>query len=218
MGRFPLFRKKERWTPTWQGRLVMLLILIFLVYLYTVNIVSFLSPETPVDADLLVVEGYMPDYALEEAMTIFNACGYDHMILTGKKREKGAHLDQYSDDGQYSAATLAALGFDPGRLTVVVTDDDISKDRTYHSALEVREWIQEHKPGTTQVDLVSMGTHSRRSWLLFQKAMGHSMQVGIYSIPNQSYDPRRWWRSSHGFREVNKETIAWVYARFFFWP
>ncbi len=218
MGRFSLVQKKERWTPTWRGRLLMLLVIAFLAYAYTVNIVPFLSPEAPENATLLVVEGYMPDYALQEAMVLFRDRGYDHMVITGKKREKGAHLDQYGDDGHYSAATLEKMGFDPDRMTVVVTGDDISKDRTYHSALEVLDWLTEHRPGTTKVDLVSMGTHSRRSRLLFQKAMGPGIRVGIHAIPNQSFDPRHWWRSSHGFREVNKETIAWIYARFFFWP
>jgi len=218
MAKFPLFRKKERWSMTWRGRLIVLLVLILLAWSYTIHIVPYLSPEEPVSADLLVVEGYIPDYALEESMTIFRAGGYDHMIITGKKREKGAHLDQYKNDGEYSAAILVKLGFDPDRLTVVATDDDIRKDRTYQSAVEVYQWIKEHRPGTKSIDLVSMGTHARRSRLLFRMACKHELEVGIYSIPNQSYEPMHWWKSSHGFREVNKETIAWIYARFFFWP
>ena len=27
-----------------------------------------------------------------------------------------------------------------------------------------------------------------------------------------------WWRSSEGVRDVLGETVAWLYARFFFWP
>ncbi len=218
MGRFPLFQKKEKWTLTWRGRVLQLAVVTLLVILYVKGIVPFLSPTAPAESSILVVEGYVPDYALEESAAIFMEGGYDLMLITGKPREKGAHLDQYANDGDYSAAILAALGQEKEKMQVVAIGDDVTRDRTYYSALAVREWLREHSPGTTSVDLVSFGTHARRSRLLFQKAMGDEVTVGVFAIASRSYDPGSWWRSSHGFREVNKETIAWVYARFFFWP
>ena len=35
---------------------------------------------------------------------------------------------------------------------------------------------------------------------------------------NNEYDPKRWWCYSEGVREILGETIAYVYARFFFFP
>lgn len=218
MGRFPIVQKKEKWALTWRGRLLLLTLLFFGLWVYAKTIVPFLSPNKPAGAGLLVVEGFLPDYALEESMNIFHSGGYEHMLVTGKKREKGAHLDQYENDGEYSAASLIRMGFRNENLSVVATDDDVTKDRTYQSALVVRDWIRENRPGTGSVDLVSMGTHSRRSRLLFEKAFDDDTDIGIISLTNRSYDPQKWWQSSHGFREVNKETIAWIYARFFFWP
>jgi uncharacterized SAM-binding protein YcdF (DUF218 family) len=218
MARFPIVQKKEKWTLTWRGRLLFLLLLVLLVVLYMKTIVTFLSPYEPAEARILVVEGYMPDYALEEAMQIYHDGSYELMLITGKKREKGAHLDQYSNDGLYSEATLIKLGFDASRIRVIAQDQDVKKDRTYYSALAVKEWLDANRPGEQSIDLVSMGTHSRRSRLLFKKAFDGTLKIGIHTLPNKSYDPRRWWQSSHGFREVNKETIAWIYARFFFYP
>ncbi len=218
MARFPLVQKKVKWTLTWRGRLLLLLLLVLLVILFMKTIVPFLSPNDPAGAEILVVEGYMPDYALEEAMQIFYKGGFQLMLITGKKREKGAHLDQYSNDGLYSEATLIKLGFDASRIRVIAQDQDVKKDRTYYSALAVKEWLEANRPTEQSIDLVSMGTHSRRSRLLFRKAFDGKLKIGIHSLPNKSYDPDRWWQSSHGFREVNKETIAWIYARFFFYP
>jgi uncharacterized SAM-binding protein YcdF (DUF218 family) len=198
--------------------LLQLFIAILVVAVYMKTIVPFLSPTQPASAKLLVVEGYLPDYAVEEAMKIYRDGNYEHMVITGKKREKGAHLDVYTNDGEYSAATLMKLGFNAENLTVVELDEDITKDRTYQSARAVRPWLEQNRPGEPSVDLVSLGTHARRSRLLFDKAFEGSVTVGIYAIPNQAFDPDRWWRTSHGFREVNKETIAWIYARFFFFP
>lgn len=218
MGRLAIFQKKERWTPTGLGYLLIFMAFILVIILYVMQISSFLSTSRPIRADILVVEGYLPDYALEEAMHIFQQGGYSHMIIAGKPRQKGAHLDQYSNDGDFSAATMLAMGFDSTNLSVAVTDSSLTRDRTYASGQAVSDWMKEYFPGSDAIDLVSLGCHSRRSRRLFQKALGDNAEVGIYAITDRSYDPKRWWRSSHGFREINKETIAWIYARFFFHP
>lgn len=218
MGRFPFFVKKEVRVPTWRFWLTFLALMGTLFYLFMTGIVSYLSTDRPAKAEILSVEGYMPDYAIEEAMHIFQRDGYEHLVVTGNKRTKGAHLDQYANDGEYSAAVLYQMGFDSSKLTVVAVQTDIRKDRTYHSALALGKWIREHHPGMDAIDIVSLGCHARRSHLLFQKALGDSITVGVHSVTDQSFDPGRWWKSSHGFREISKETIAWIYARWFFRP
>ena len=218
MGRFSIIRKKEMWTLTWRGYLVVLFILILINLIFVKNILHFLSPNEPVNAKLMVVEGFLPDYALEDAIRIFNSENYEHMLITGKERQKGAHLDQYKNDGEFTAAVLREMGFDAAKLSVVATDSDIRKDRTYASALAVKIWMEENRPTVQSIDLVSIGAHSRRSRYLFEKAFNGEIKTGIRAIPSQSYDQDSWWQSSHGFREINKETIAWIYARFFFYP
>lgn len=218
MGKFPLVRKKEKYVLTWPGRLLVLLLLFLLVLLYIRQVDNFLSPNKPVFGKVLIVEGFMPDYAMEETIQLFQAGDYEHLLITGKKRLKGAHLDHFSNDGDYSAATLLALGFDSTRLSVAVMSDSIKKDRTYSSALAAKAWLWEHHPEVESVDLVSLGCHARRSLYLFRKAFGGYPELGVYSITDQSFEPTHWWNNSHGFREINKETIAWVYARFFFRP
>ena len=63
-----------------------------------------------------------------------------------------------------------------------------------------------------------MGPHARRTRLLFQEAFGSKVAVGVIAVPDDAYDPRHWWRSSEGVRDVVGEAIAYVYARFFFYP
>lgn len=218
MGRFSVIQKKEMWTLTWQGYLIVLFILILINLIFVKNIVPFLSPNEPVSSSLMVVEGFLPDYALENTMELFISGNYSHLVITGKEREKGAHLDQYTNDGEFTAAILLEMGFDAGKLTVAATDTDIRKDRTYESALAVRAWVEENRPTEQSINLVSMGPHSRRSRYLFDKAFEGKIKIGVHAISSRSYDQDRWWQSSHGFREINKEAIAWIYARFFFYP
>ena len=218
MGRFALVRKKERWSATWLGNLLKVVVLLLLVFIYGACIRSFLAPVKPVPSNVMVVEGFLTDYGIEEAMVIFKRDHYDLMLITGKKRIKGAHLDHFENDGDYSAAAIEKLGFDMNQVRVVEVEFDITKDRTYYSALAVGNWLKEHKPSCTSLNLVTLGCHGKRSKYLFQTAVGDSIDVGIISVVSRSYDPKRWWTSSFGFREVTKETLAWIYARFFFFP
>ncbi|MGZ5507333.1 MAG: hypothetical protein ACXWKH_13220, partial [Limisphaerales bacterium] len=53
---------------------------------------------------------------------------------------------------------------------------------------------------------------------LVREAFGNDVKVGIISVPSPDYDADHWWRYSEGVREVLDETIAYIYAKFFFWP
>ena len=67
------------------------------------------------------------------------------------------------------------------------------------------------------IDVISMGVHARRSWVLFKKAIP-LMDVGVIAITPNNYDTSRWWLSSEGVRNVISESIAYIYARFIFSP
>jgi hypothetical protein len=60
--------------------------------------------------------------------------------------------------------------------------------------------------------------HARRSQLLFAKALGPEISVGIIAVPNPDYDARRWWRYSEGVKDVISETAAYLYTKLLFYP
>jgi uncharacterized SAM-binding protein YcdF (DUF218 family) len=216
VSRFAIFRKKERWALTWFGRLLKLLLILGLGLWYFMGIHPFLATTHPVDAELMVVEGFIPDYAVEQAGKIFEDGSYKLIAITGNKRLKGAHLDMYENDGEYTAATLVDQGFDPSRIIVVPVTGEVKRDRTFASALALKAVIKNNDAAFKSFNLVTLGCHARRSRLLFQKAMGSDVEVGVIAVSDESYDAKIWWKSSNGFREVVKENIAWIYARLFF--
>ena len=70
----------------------------------------------------------------------------------------------------------------------------------------------------TAVNVLTEDVHARRTRLLFEMALGPGVKVGIIAVPNADYEAARWWRYSEGVRSVLGESIAYVYARFFFFP
>ena len=86
------------------------------------------------------------------------------------------------------------------------------------SAVALRDWFHEHNMNVPSVNVITEGAHARRTRLMFEKALGKDIAVGIIAVPNPDYDQRRWWRYSDGVKEVSSETLAYIYARLFFHP
>lgn len=183
--------------------------LLFFSLLSQVN--SFLSKSSPLSSKVLVVEGWLPDYALVEAAKIYKEDKYTKMITTGGPLGVGSYLKEYKDYAHLARATLIAVGMQENEL-IAVAAPDVKRDRTYHSALALKTWIKGNNLDIRSINLVSYGPHSRRSSMLFQKAFVGELEVGSISISPQSYDPKKWYSSSEGVRTTINEFIAYVYV------
>ena len=177
----------------------------------------FLAPTKPVGGDILVVEGWLPDYALEKAKERFQQGGYQLLVTTGGKIGRGFHLSEYKTWADLAASTLKNLNFPEDKIIAVPAHKNIKKDRTYHSILALQRRLYEEGFNEASIDMVSLGVHARRSWFLYEKVFS-SVNVGVVAISPNDYDASRWWLSSAGVRNVISESIAYLYARFIFSP
>lgn len=92
----------------------------------------------------------------------------------------------------------------------------VDRDRTYASAVALKKWLVDHEVTHRSYHVMSFGLHTRRTRLLFEKALGKGAIVGSTAIEDLSYDPKHWWNTSDGVRTVIGEAIAYGYARFLF--
>jgi len=70
----------------------------------------------------------------------------------------------------------------------------------------------------SSMDVVTEDLHARRTRLLFQKAFGKGVQIGIIAVPNADYPANRWWHYSQGLKDVVSEVAAYLYAKLLFFP
>ena len=163
----------------------------------------------------MVIEGGLPDYALEKAIVRFKEDNYRLLITTGMPMSKGYHLSQYKTYADLSAATLRKLGFNDERIAVVPAPL-AARERTYETALAVKRWLLKSGYESTSLNVYSLGVHGRRTWFLFERALGDGRRVGVIAEDDLGYDPKAWWKSSEGVRTVTSEFIAYLYVRLFF--
>jgi hypothetical protein len=79
--------------------------------------------------------------------------------------------------------------------------------------LAVRAYITTNKLSPSGVNIITVGPHARRTRLLYQRAIGDKVPIGIIALSRDDYDPQRWWRSSTGLREVIGELAGYIYCR-----
>jgi hypothetical protein len=209
------FTRKEFPIPTVWGWCAIALLAVVGCGVYVFSIHQFLSPVHPVESEILVVEGWIPEYALQLAAADFNSRTYRVLVVTGGPLETGYFLTGYASLAHVGAATLKKLGIDSSKI-VAVPCVFVQKDRTYEEGVALKKWLSQSLPGAKSLTLYSIGCHSRRSQLLYSKALGRGYTIGIVACPSHDYDSRRWWRFSNGIRTVADETLAYVYALLFF--
>lgn len=209
-----LFVYKKLPVPSLWGWTVILMVMLGFFFFVLLGTEPFLSTTAPVKGDVLVVEGWMDDYALKEAATKFTTGKYHLMILTGGPIQHGSLLIEYKTYAHVAAAIMKELGI-PDTLLVPVAAPEVDKDRTYESALALKRALPDFEEEIRSFDICAYGAHARRTLLLFRRVLGEEYSIGIYSVGSNRYNGKAWWQTSQGFRDVVGEAIAYIYAKFF---
>lgn len=210
--------REERWGLSGKGWIVAFVLLVTAAILLLVTIHPFLVVTHRVDAKILVVEGWIHEYAIRVGAEEFRNGDYEKVYTTGGPVSgSGGYTWDADTSANVGAGGLRKCGINSEQVQMVPSHF-IGRDRTYNSAVALRDWFREQRMAVDSINVVTENTHARRTRLLFQKAFGDKVRVGIIAAANPDYEPKRWWRSSDGFREVISESIAYIYAKFFFHP
>jgi hypothetical protein len=96
----------------------------------------------------------------------------------------------------------------PDESLQMVPSRMIDWDTTYSAAIALRDWIEKRDPSVQRINVVTEDTHATR--LLFQKAFGKDVQVGIIAVANVDYPANQWWHHSEGLKDVVSEFAAYL--------
>ena len=212
-----IVRLKERWGLSWHGRLFVTAVVLLAIYAVVLNVHPFLAVTHRVNAKILVVEGWIDEYAIRAGADEFKTGDYERIITTGGPVPgSGGYTNDYNTFASVGARRLKAAGV-ADESVQMVPSHVIGRERTYSSAVALRDWFQHNMP-VHSINVLTEDAHARRTRLLYQKAFGKNVAVGVIAVSNPDYNPKQWWRYSDGVREVIGESIAYIYARFFFYP
>jgi hypothetical protein len=185
-------------------------LIVGLAFVLTIN--DFLAINRRVEANILVVEGWAYNRpAIREAAEEFERGQYRILVTVG-----GPNDGVEANPDQTSSAVLAAnrlqeLGIDK-RHIVALTVPGVSRHRTYASALALRNWLRDSGTQPTGVNVFTIGPHARKSLVLFSRALGPGIAVGVIAGTDDDYDPDRWWVSARGIYVISRKLLGYLYA------
>jgi hypothetical protein len=210
-----LARRRTVWLPTIWGWLGLLLVGAAALVVVARGLYSFLALNAPVGARVLVIEGWMDREGFDQALAAFRNGGYERAVVTGAPFERWPRSEGYASAAERGADYLRARGLlEP--MVAAVPSPASRTNRTFLSAVAVRDWARRSGLELGAIDVFSQGAHARRSRLLFQEAFGPGVRVGILAARAPGDD--EWWRTVRGTREVLDQAVALAWTRLFFSP
>ena len=181
MRKIKLLKRKECTVLTWQGWILILAVLFFFFTGFLKFIPGFLSVNKPITGNILVLDGMMPDFSIKEAIHVFDTGNYDLIVVTGGKIQTGYFIGGYQTMAEVTAASFLQMGFNNEKI-VAIPGGEYKRDRTYNSAVSLKQWIKGNNINVKKIDVLAVGSHARRSRFLFARAMDKEYEVGIISV------------------------------------
>lgn len=154
---------------------------------------------------------------LDQAIAAFRTGKYERVITTGGPIERWLDFRGSLNYADFAASYLKTHGLADIEVTPVSAPAS-AQDRTFLSAVKVRDWAARQGLVLSAFDVFSSGTHARRSRMLYRMAFGPNVEVGVLSARPGEYDERRWWRTSVGTKSVLEEVISLLWTMCCFFP
>lgn len=200
------------WIPTPLGWLALALAASAALVAATLLLYPFLARDQPTRRGILVVEGWIAEESLFRAIDAFRSGDYRLVVATGGAiNGSWSKQDRFKTYAERAAHFMREHGVEDEEVVTLVAGR-WHTNRTWQTAQEVQRWFSQSGLDVDALDVFSEGPHSRRSWLLYRRALGDQLTIGVFSAPPTEYDPRVWWQSSSGTKAVVTEAVglAWV--------
>ena len=154
---------------------------------------------------------YVKEVIIDHNITIpFRSnSAYDILIPGGKRRV----INNYNSFAQLAKNELLALGMDSSKI-IAIPAKEVKINRTLTSAFAVREWLRNSDIKVEGINIISEGTHARRTWMTYNKVLTGSYKVGIFSLPDNENFRTHKMRLLYNIRQM----IAIVYYWFILLP
>jgi DUF218 domain len=218
-----LIRRRLVWLPTLWGVSLMCVVISMLALAAARHLGGYLALNEPAlgrdgkGARTLVVEGWLDESELNEAIVAFRRGRYERIVTSGGPIDSWQEGVIWPTFAERAANYLKRHGVADAAV-VAVPAPASAQDRTFLSAVVVRDWTRGLEPPADAIDLFSSGPHARRSRLAYRMAFGPEVAIGVLAAAPRRYDVAHWWRTSEGAKAVLGELLSLGWTRCCFWP
>jgi hypothetical protein len=197
----------KKWKRWWYA--VILGAIMFSVW-GIVELHPFLAVNRPINAEILVVEGWVPLTYIPLVVEEFRRGNYRSIVTVGGPLPSRS-WGYPESNAERAAQILIKMGIKDEIVTAVPVPP-VNRYKTRASAWAFRDWLMSSGQTIQSVNVFTVDVHARKSQLLFQRSLGPTKQVGVIAAKEQKYDPAHWWLSPTGIYLVTKNSVAYLDA------
>ena len=218
-----MFRRRQIWVPTWWGALLIVVAVTAASLVALRHLPGYLAAEEPAagrdgqGARTLIVEGWLDEDSLDAAIAVIARGRYQRVVVSGGPIDSWREGQSWSTYAERAADYLRRHGATAIPVAAVAAPET-AQDRTFASAVVVRDLLRGQDGNIDAVDLFSGGVHARRSRLVYRLAFGREVEVGIIAAAPRRYTLDHWWTTSEGAKAVLDEAIALAWTACCFAP
>jgi hypothetical protein len=121
--------------------------------------------------------------------------------------------NDYTSYAELARNSLLAMGIDSS-LVVEIPGKKVTLNRTLCSALAFKDWLKKSDIKIKGINIVTLGTHARRSLMIYNKILDKKYTIGIISLP----DYKEQYSRKYKVLKTIRETIGIIYYWFILIP
>lgn len=126
-------------------------------------------------------------------------------------KNKRIQIKNFYSNAELARGKLISMGIDSAKI-IATPGDKVKINRTLTSVLAFRDWIKKCNINITGINVFSMGTHARRTWMTYNKILNEKYRIGIISVP--------YYRKENEIKvfKILRETLGILYYWFILIP
>jgi Ca-dependent carbohydrate-binding module xylan-binding len=150
---------------------------------------------------------YVKDINVDHKITIpyIDNSVYSVFYPSGEKRVK----NNFNSNAELARNRLISMGINPSQV-IATPGETVIVNRTLTSALAFRDWLKHTKMDITGINIISLGAHARRTWMIYNRILNEKYPIGIISLPDYIYTESRVYRLFKNIRETLGIIYYWI--------
>jgi hypothetical protein len=126
----------------------------------------------------------------------------------GEPDKKIRIINNFNSNDELARNKLLSMGIDSSLVTAVSAKRS-RINRTLTSAMAFRDWLETNKIAVKGINILSMGTHARRTWMTYNKILNEKYDIGIISLPD--------YKSSYSRKKKLLKTLRETLGIIYYW-
>ena len=150
---------------------------------------------------------YIKDINIDNKLTIPGQHKSEYVVL--KVNGEQRIINNFNSNAESARNRLISMGIDSSRI-FATSGKKVIVNRTLTSALSFRDWLKGTKINIQGINIISLGAHARRTWMIYNKILNEKYPIGIISLPDYNYNRSKVYRLLKTIREILGIIYYWL--------